>query len=735
MSNNTPQTFWQFISAHRIEIPIIQRDYSQGRLGQEYVRNRFLSKIKESLDSGKRLTLDFVYGTTETTTNTIQPLDGQQRLTTLWLLHWYVALKAGELPSACSVLSNFTYETRMSSREFFQALCFPENFKNLDNENIVEFIRKQTWFYSIWCQDPTIQSILRTLGGTKVKDKYGNDIIDGLEELFSDCSDFKKYWNLLISENAPIKFYYQSLEDFGLTDDLYVKMNARGKQLTAFENFKADLIGYIRKQAEEDTQWEGLLNPKEGIPIKLDTTWTDLFWKYKSADFRIDEIYYAFLNRFFWNELFISEAGKDIDDSNKINTSYNYLNEDSYDNYIGLEPYKFSNKEIPIDVFIDLNTVLDRYIKYQNNKDNHDIPTPNWGKGFEFIPKYKPEDHQVSSISQIQRIVFFAVCKYFKEGEGDEASLKRWMRVVWNLISGIDEDGSLQIRSISAMRAAIDYLGKLDSHNVYSSISLDNEKKGTNFYRRIEEEVAKADKIISNSEWEEKIIKAENWAFFHGSIGFLFRDKSGTWNWDKFDDKFKSVKKYFSEEEPLGNGSYMNDGYDNASLLKSLLKQILVQDKDNKNSEILKDHYRNHSLLNNRPGSWLFYLQNLHFCGPVHEFLLGNSVETQKQDDILATIVNDPGLLDYIVVKIPDALVRGMTVHKSYARDGIYLDRKERDSFLSEDGISVDKYHIINNSAFLYGWSINFTYSNYHFQWHYNNIIYLSFASDLSGWL
>lgn len=30
-----------------------------------------------------------------------------------------------------------------------------------------------------------------------------------------------------------------------LSDDLYIKMNARGKRLTDFENFKADLIGWM----------------------------------------------------------------------------------------------------------------------------------------------------------------------------------------------------------------------------------------------------------------------------------------------------------------------------------------------------------------------------------------------------------------------------------------------------------------------------------------------------------
>lgn len=95
--------------------------------------------------------LDFVYGTEND--KTMYPLDGQQRLTTLWLLHWYVAYHAGktnlasftedekkklknqsgklenfeaskqEIVKTISTLKNFSYETRTSSREFCEKLC------------------------------------------------------------------------------------------------------------------------------------------------------------------------------------------------------------------------------------------------------------------------------------------------------------------------------------------------------------------------------------------------------------------------------------------------------------------------------------------------------------------------------------------------------------------------------------------------------------------------------------
>lgn len=86
-------TLWGLLNRQQVVIPIIQRDYAQGRNGKDYIRKTFLKEIKNHLDNENPLTLDFVYGNEEY--GRFLPLDGQQRLTTLWLLHWYVAYRAG----------------------------------------------------------------------------------------------------------------------------------------------------------------------------------------------------------------------------------------------------------------------------------------------------------------------------------------------------------------------------------------------------------------------------------------------------------------------------------------------------------------------------------------------------------------------------------------------------------------------------------------------------------------
>ena len=76
---------------YEIEVPKLQRDYAQGRedAHSRAVRERFVKDLWEVLRAEKELNLDLVYGYQESSKLIL--IDGQQRLTTLWLLYWYVA--------------------------------------------------------------------------------------------------------------------------------------------------------------------------------------------------------------------------------------------------------------------------------------------------------------------------------------------------------------------------------------------------------------------------------------------------------------------------------------------------------------------------------------------------------------------------------------------------------------------------------------------------------------------
>ena len=721
--SNTNTTFWELLSKKSIEIPIIQRDYAQGRIGKENLRKRFLKSILSILKDDKPLKLDFVYGSINSN-NKFQPLDGQQRLTTLWLMHWYIALRAGQLDDTnCKILRKFSYETRVSSREFCEELCTPDNFKNFgDDDKIVPYITNSTWFYSSWNQDPTIKAMLVMIGGTNITTKKQEPIIDGLEELFAEdkTNDFEQYWKKLTTDRV-IEFSYLHLKDFGLSDDLYIKMNARGKALTPFENFKADLINCIKNQNEyiSGTIGEEILSPNNGFAKKMDTDWMNIFWQNKKSNKTVDEIYYTFVNRFFWNELFTAKNSNDQyildvnDGKETTNSSYRWLNADNGDGYNDFQPYLFGEEsKIPASFFDDLTKILDNYKKYYDNGGK--IPQCGWDSTFCFIPEYKKEDDnniKVLPINQGQRIVFFALCKYFKDGEGDEQSLKRWLRVVWNLVSSEDINGTATIRNTQAVRAAVNFIQSIDSHNVYDSLSkIDIAEKNSAFDKRCKEEIVKAEKILySDEKFEEAIIKAENSLFFKGSIRFLYHNEDGNIDWGEFDAKWEKVNKYFDK-----NG----------------LKEDFVIDVIKKFVSIYNiSLYMNYEIFNTKTTTWNWILNHESFYNGVHLLLtedlsIINSAEQNNwpfEYMIKDELFQSRGRFHYAYSQC--------AFYKPYGSDALLLDIGEfkRNAILHELSKDTDfkTDQSIENTPFFKGWDIDFEYKGVYFTWdRYDKIYY-----------
>lgn len=593
--NSNLTTFWRFLSDHIVEIPIIQRDYAQGRQGKEELRKTFLKDLKYALDSGEPLKLDFVYGAAER--GAFTPLDGQQRLTTLWLLHWYLAYMAGKMnESVRQVLAKFTYETRTSSREFCKRLS--GFFKCPSAEGgVVDHIQNQTWFRSAWKQDPTIQSMLRMLGGTSCQ---GEDGIEDTFESIDGVSAYEKYWEKLSGVSCPIEFYALDIHGINQTDDLYIKMNARGKPLTSFENLKADLAGYISRQASKESNakeiWEELNNPKTGLAIKMDTDWMNgIFWKNKSSNSAVDEIYFAFINRFFFNAYALTMT--DVDDINVgANKVFDFLygrntskkSADEKIAYLGFDSvYQKVIKE-DAGILDRLAKTLDRFKGFLTNNTSQasDLFRAPWDSGdFYFVPQYKKGGNgqdipisdfagntirEIGSITQPHRVVFHAVCKFFEygwnaENEKELLALKDWMRVVWNIVENAYVD---TIPGMIGCLKLIDELGS-HSHNILEWLKSCPEKSlKSNFAKdQVSEEIEKAKQIFSDTTgaWKTKIEDAEKTAFFNGAIRFLYKDGNGDVDWNYFDAKLKNAKKFFDK------GGVSNEYRKNALLLRAFL--------------------------------------------------------------------------------------------------------------------------------------------------------------------
>lgn len=239
------------VEIKKIEIPKIQRDYAYGRTDKknERKRNNFLDSLYDAVN-GKPITLDFIYG--DIKQNVLTPLDGQQRLTTLFLLYWYASKKEQVAESETSFLKCFSYETRPSARQFCEIIT-TKSIEFEAGKTLSELIKDQNWFPLEWQHDATVSSMLVML--------------DAIQEKFSQVED-------LYAKLENISFYFLPIENMGLTDDLYIKMNSRGKPLTPFEHFKAE----FEKQlilADVETA--------KRIGAKIDREWTDLLWDYRNS--------------------------------------------------------------------------------------------------------------------------------------------------------------------------------------------------------------------------------------------------------------------------------------------------------------------------------------------------------------------------------------------------------------------------------------------------------------------
>jgi hypothetical protein len=234
----------------RVEVPILQRDFAQGRQDArtKRIRENFLDALVAAITGGPSLSLDFIYGDVQG--DTLLPLDGQQRLTTLFLLHWYIAARCGRLDPSLPWL-RLTYATRPSARMFCEQLSKSQ--PALGDLTPSEWITDQPWFLETWNDDPTIGSMLVVLDHVDRK-------LQGV--------DTAQAWQRLTEDDSAITFHVLPLKAMGLGDD--IKMNSRGKPLTEFELFKARFERLLESSSESSAK---------DFARKIDGVWADVFWR------------------------------------------------------------------------------------------------------------------------------------------------------------------------------------------------------------------------------------------------------------------------------------------------------------------------------------------------------------------------------------------------------------------------------------------------------------------------
>jgi hypothetical protein len=497
---SAPQTFWQLLDDCSIEIPIIQRDYAQGRTDKkvQQIRSSFVGALyKMMTDENQHQVLDFVYGTING--GKLVLLDGQQRLTTLFLLHCYIAAGTGNAGPAEEKLLRFSYKTRASSRDFCEALV--KNARGLDlekrdaDQELSESIQDASWFYSVWMSDPTIRSMLVML--------------DELHRVFGEkLSTEPELWEKLIRlDRPPITFYFLDMVDFDLTDELYIKMNARGRPLSEFENVKAWLQGYAVSQN---------ISVPDGFWERMDKEWTDIFWSYCSSKnvYEIDESYLRFFKSVAL-ATFASTLRIESDNLDKARAELVVRLKDGQ--YISPNEYEsesegcFSGETL---------RNIDKYLQYYGTHKSESERSVE----IEIFEAILSQD-----AGYLEQVRFYALFLYISRCETNckwdpdrELQLERWLRVALNLINNTSLDSPQDyVSAVHALDGLINLLVD-PSADVYQKISQIQVEDIKYFNKRQrKEEIRKAQLILKDKEWESLLEKCEAHEYFFGQIGFL----------------------------------------------------------------------------------------------------------------------------------------------------------------------------------------------------------------------
>ncbi len=512
---------------NRILIPMIQRPYAQGRKSQKSIREKFLHDIFAALANNdvEKLELNFIYGTfiKEDDNNTFELLDGQQRLTTLFLLHWYVAAREAlhndATTSLPEYLKRFEYQTRTTSTAFLKKLF---SAKLHLGEKPSKTIRQASWYSKNYDKDTTIVSMLRML--------------DAINDKYESCESKPTYEAL-----QKLKFYVLELNGFGLSEELFIKMNARGLQLTSFENFKADLVGYMKKQYTYLVPMT-LSVAKREVPYWLnyssliDGRWTNLFWtkpneEDDSGSKQCDKRFFRFIQRFFANKsILLAEKSKDASLANDSLFLF-FAQNTEVERHFGFEQYEAiieKGKKQGVDLLCQLAHLLNFLCDESVGPVLLNALTAPWEASRDWQP-WSISSEKMGRRQMILLSVLFEYVDHIKSvDQFDEEKFVTWMRFAHIMVQNTDINQLMpQITLTRLLNDALCFQPEGDNlfcawQHPYEAIVAFNDSRRDNRY--LDNEATKARQILKDEEWKEAFCLADTDPFMQGFVSFYFEE-------------------------------------------------------------------------------------------------------------------------------------------------------------------------------------------------------------------
>ena len=415
------------------------------------------------------------------------------------------------------------------------------------------------------------------------------------------------------------------MSENGLTDDLYIKMNSRGLELTPFENLKAHIIKRLKnfglkyKLVRSETKGEEEVSMKDYFAFKIDINWAKLFWKYRKSinrktddgqEYSIYDYDTGFLN--FINTLVLNYKAL-LPKSTLSNDDLTKYNELYWSYYSNVED-KFYEELIDIldifeqDALTDSNTAgirdrLEGRSKFKICTTFHNFIVKNYGDA-----------------AYDEHIRLYAYYGYLlKHAEDiDIDDFYQWMRIVMNLTSNHTwqsvEDFCRSMKTIKDLNdknkeGILNLLAKTDPETLVGFNPV-----------QVKEECIKACLLLRSEEndWQTVIEDAEKIEYLKGQIISILNfsgienyydkhDRKCDWNFEESDTYINSIKKYSHLYSFVFDENGLRPEIDGEKQLfrRALLAQgdYLIGISSNRWSLLINAH---------RDYSWHRYLQDNH---------------------------------------------------------------------------------------------------------------------------
>ncbi|MGL2963853.1 DUF262 domain-containing protein [Flavobacterium sp. RSB2_4_14] len=484
-----------FTKSNRIIIPDMQREYcwaqTKSSINNENLISNFLSDLlgnNKNEDNQVQLGLLYAY---ESPKNDFQLCDGQQRITTLYLLLGFLYSNTSEIELKSSI-KNFLvidavenkknydirlqYAIRESTLFFLNDLVnqyfLLEKFK--EDTTPSNTIKNSDWYFNEYSLDPSIQNIILALETFQVQ-----------KNKFTD-----EFSNFLLKN---ITFLYFDMENRTYGEEQFVVLNTTGEPLTKTENLKPLFLGNLDNSIK-------LQNGKTQLRHYADLweDWELFFWENKPGKEQTAD---AGLIEFFrW--IFIIEAtnSNDILKSEKEN-------------------YNLAQKALGLNSF-DIFELGNNKIKILDSINEY----------FNVIEKIRL-DNTINSnflfcgeLSQIALFELLPLLCFLKEF--DETIESQFYIRFKQFLKSRAKDENVSKASITTTIRAIQIAKAMKNANdsdiaAYSNYEATASETILTAIEILKFEILK-DNADNRNDIEEAFWQAENYQIFLGNIGFMF---------------------------------------------------------------------------------------------------------------------------------------------------------------------------------------------------------------------